>query len=71
MENKTRETGIDILKIICMCFIVITHFNWNEKQEQVLLFPFWIDMAVPILMIITGYNYYNSFNKHGTPPEKN
>lgn len=70
MEKK-RETGIDILKIICMCFIVITHCSWSEEQRQSLLFLFWIDMAVPVLMIITGYNYYNSFNNSVTPPEKN
>lgn len=70
MENKKWETGIDILKIMCMLFIVFTHINWSNEQRKLLLFPFWIDMAVPILMIITGYNYYNSFNKPVTSPKR-
>jgi len=64
MGNKKWENGIDILKIICMCFIIITHCNWSDDQRKLLLFPFWIDMAVPMLMIITGYNYYNSFDSY-------
>lgn len=58
-----RKTGIDYLKCICMVFIVITHFYWTDDQRHNLLFPFYIDLAVPILMLVTGYNYYNSMQR--------
>lgn len=55
-----RNRSIDNIKVIAICFIIITHIPWTDIQRQQLLFPFWIDLAVPILMIITGINWYNS-----------
>lgn len=45
-------------------FVVITHFSWSDEERLQLLFPVWIDMAVPIFMIISGYVYALSYNKH-------
>lgn len=60
-----RNYKIDTIKGICVLFILVTHFNWNDNQRDLLLFPFWIEMAVPIFMIITGYVYSMSFDKNG------
>lgn len=53
-ENR-RYYSIDFLKGIAMIMIVITHYSWSESQYLNLIFPFFIDMAVPILMFCTGF----------------
>ena len=62
-ENKQRLYCIDILKGICSIFVIITHYNWQETERLKFLFPFWIDMAVPVFMIISGYLYAKSYKK--------
>lgn len=61
-EDK-RNHFLDVLKGICIFFIVITHFSWSTKERLSYFFPFWIDMAVPIFMIISGYAYTLSYQK--------
>lgn len=62
--RKNRNHFIDILKGICIIFVVFTHASWTEEQRTKLLFPFWIDMAVPFFMLISGYVYTKSFLKN-------
>lgn len=59
-----RIIGIDYIKTICMIMIVITHFSFDPAIRKSIIFPFFIDLAVPILMITTGFNYYNSTKKY-------
>ncbi len=61
--KKERNGTLDVLKGICILFVVITHFSWDAKMRKMLLFPFWIDMAVPIFMFISGYVSNLSFQK--------
>ena len=56
--NK-RNLSIDLLKFLAISFVIFTHL-FPSDFRKVLLFPFHIDMAVPIFMIITGYNNYKS-----------
>lgn len=56
-----RNRFIDFLKGICILFVIITHFSWVSLERQIGLFPFWIDMAVPVFMIISGFVYSKSF----------
>ena len=56
-----RNEKIDILKGICVLFVVITHFEWSGESRLHFLFPFWIDQAVPIFMIISGYLLAKTF----------
>ena len=44
--------------------VVITHFHWSKEQRLLLGFPFWIEMAVPIFMLISGYVYAISYHRH-------
>lgn len=44
-------------------FVVLTHYFWTEQQWLQLLFPFWIDMAVPVFMILSGFVFAKSFQK--------
>lgn len=59
------NASIDILKTLCIVFILITHSDWNWNERCNLLFPYWIDMAVPIFMYISGYVYSQSYIKNG------
>lgn len=57
MENGRNHT-IDCLKGIAILFIVITHFD-NIPNREInslrFLFPFWLSMAVPIFMVLSGF----------------
>ena len=58
-----RYKSIDFLKGICILFVIISHYAWSEKERLILLFPFWIDMAVPIFMVISGFVCAKSYMK--------
>ena len=60
-----RNHIVDILKGICIMCVIITHFNWQYDDRLILVFPFFINMAVPVFMIISGYVYTISFEKRG------
>ncbi len=62
--TNTRNRFIDVLKGICVIFIIITHFSWSSQERLALFFPYWIDMAVPIFMIVSGYVYTLSYKKN-------
>ncbi|MBD5456788.1 MAG: acyltransferase [Lachnospiraceae bacterium] len=63
-DNQTeRYHSIDFLKGICIVFIIVTHYAWEDSERLRYLFPFWIDMAVPIFMIMSGFVYTKSFLK--------
>ena len=64
MDKEERNHTIDVLKGVCIIFVIITHFNFSNSQRLELLFPFWIDMAVPIFMFVSGYLWTLSYNKH-------
>ena len=55
MEDAKRIHSLDLIKGILIIFIIITHYNWTDEQRRMMLFPYWIDMAVPVFMIISGY----------------
>lgn len=54
-DASQRYTNLDVVKGICILMAIFTHYDWSDKQRILLLFPFWIDMAVPVFMVITGY----------------
>ena len=59
-----RYNSIDFVKGFCIIFNIIAHCGWSESEKLQLLFPFWLDMAVPIFMIISGFVYSKSLIKH-------
>ncbi len=66
-ESKIiRYSNLDVIKGICILMVVFTHYNWEDKQRLVFLFPFWIDMAVPIFMVVTGYVSAVSYKRKGS-----
>lgn len=50
-----RNHFLDILKGMCALFITATHYDFTDWNRLDYFFPFWIDMAVPIFMLISGY----------------
>lgn len=66
MASKQVRLGhLDLFKGIAIIFVVITHYSWRDETRLRLLFPFWIDMAVPVFMIITGFVHALSYEKRG------
>ncbi|MBE5867367.1 MAG: acyltransferase [Lachnospiraceae bacterium] len=64
-EQTKYNNFIDVLKGIGAIFIIITHFPWTDAERVKFLFPFWIETAVPLFMIISGYVYAISYKKQG------
>lgn len=58
-----RNNFLDVMKGLCILFVVVTHYNWSNQERLNYLFPFWIAMAVPMFMIISGYLYAKSYQK--------
>ena len=59
-----RNPFLDIVKAACILFVIITHDKISESFRLKTLFPFWINMAVPMFMIISGYVYAISFERN-------
>lgn len=63
-NNKPSNIkSFEYLKTISILMIVVTHLSFSEISRKDLLFPYWIDMAVPIFFIISGYVYSLSVDK--------
>lgn len=60
---NTRYSSIDFIKGISILFVIITHYAWQDTERRNLLFPLWIDMAVPIFMIVSGFVHTRSYQK--------
>lgn len=61
MEKKKRIELIDYLKAICVLMVIITHYDWSDKTTP--FFTMLINMAVPVFMILSGYNFAMSNRK--------
>jgi fucose 4-O-acetylase-like acetyltransferase len=62
-ERNQRLDYIDALKGVCILFVVFTHMKWSDADRLLLGFPFWIAMAVPIFMILSGFLYSKVFER--------
>lgn len=60
-----RNRYIDYLKAVGIIFVVITHNNVPDPTRKILFFPFWISMAVPLFILISGINFSNSIEHRG------
>ena len=50
-----RIEFLDYLKAVCVLMVIITHYDWTDKTSP--FFTMLINMAVPVFMIISGYNF--------------
>lgn len=60
-----REKMVDVLKGLCILLVCFTHYAWSDEECSAMLFPWWVDMAVPIFMVLSGYVYARSADKKG------
>ena len=68
-NSKTQRIEfLDYLKAICVLMVIITHYDWADKDSP--FFTMLINMAVPVFMIISGYNFAMS-NRKKTGVERN
>lgn len=58
-----RNNFLDVLKGICILLVILTHFDWVEAERLKYFFPYWMNPAVPIFMIVSGYVYTESFKR--------
>ena len=64
LNGEGRNHFLDSLKGICIILVIICHYDWTASQRLYMLFPFIVNMAVPVFMIISGYVYYLSYQKN-------
>ncbi len=55
IKYYSRESLLDLVKMICILMIVTTHISWTDAERNIIVFPLIIDMAVPIFLIISAY----------------
>ena len=58
-----RNNFLDVLKGICILLVILTHFEWTTSEHLKYFFPFWMNPAIPIFMIISGYVYSESYKR--------
>lgn len=61
-ETFQRIMAIDYLKSIAVILVILTH-ALSKKQRLKIAGPFWISMAVPIFMILSGFTNSLSADK--------
>ena len=61
MVDNKREYIFDTIKVIAILMVVITHFPWTDAERLRYGLPFWIDTAMPIFMMLSGYFCFRSF----------
>ena len=73
MEKKTdkspRSTGgfnrsVDFMKGMCILFVITAHCELGRTISRVMLFPFWVHLPVSVFMILSGYVYALSYQRH-------
>lgn len=61
-QRRNYYPQCDVLKGICILIVIVTHCNWTAQERLAFFFPYWINMAVPVFMVVTGFLYANSVN---------
>ena len=62
---REHNHTIDVIKGIAILMIIYTHYEWTQEQRNSLFIMFVVNMAIPVLMIITGYVYSLSMSRKG------
>ena len=62
---KDRNRFLDVLKGIAILLIIFTHYSFTDDKRAAMFFPYWVDMGVPIFMIISGYVTSLSYERKG------
>lgn len=70
-KNKKIYQIMDILKAFAILFVIITHTNFMNIYRRNIFCMFFINMAVPMFMLVTGFNYSNSLENTKISEVKN
>lgn len=61
LQNVNNLQLINYIKTLCIIFVIIDHCSLLDGADPIYLF--FVRMAVPIFIFISGYNYSQSFEK--------
>ncbi len=62
-NTDKRNTIVDVIKGVLIVFVLFTHYAWMERQRNYFFFPYIIDMAVPVFLLLSGYLGALSFKR--------
>ena len=56
VTGKRQRNGLlDFVKLVAIALVITNHIEWTSVNRHSFLFPFLIDMAVPVFLIISAY----------------
>lgn len=58
-----RWHTVDMLKGVAIICVILSHVQLTVAQRYILLAPFWMWMAVPVFMVLSGFNFAASIEK--------
>jgi hypothetical protein len=67
VADKNKYWQIDLLKVICMVLVIMDHSFTHDSLYR-LASPFWQRIAIPMFMIIIGFNWSKSMEKRKDEP---
>ena len=63
-NRKERFWEFDYLKAFAILFVILTHSTFPEEIKKLFLFPYIINSAVPIFIIVSGYMYSKHYSNN-------
>lgn len=60
---NNRIYVLDYIKAVAMISVIINHCNFTAQMEKDLLYPFFIGLAVPFFIVLSGFTFSLSFQK--------
>jgi hypothetical protein len=67
ITNSNRFWQIDFLKAFSMALVILDH-STTHAQNFVLASPLWQRIAIPVFMVVLGFNWAKSLNNKGHLP---
>ncbi|HEM5327119.1 acyltransferase [Streptococcus suis] len=61
-SNPNRIALFDTIKCIMVLCVIFTHLDWSVEQRQWFIFPYFVDMAVPIFLLLSAYFRANKWD---------
>ena len=64
-----RNNLFDYLKFVLIVFVIVTHIEWGDATRQIFVFPFVIEMAVPLFLVISSFLRFKKYeaNNYKSP----
>ncbi|HFU4518378.1 TPA: acyltransferase family protein [Streptococcus suis] len=59
--TNSRVALFDTIKGIMVLCVIFTHLAWSVEQRQWFIFPYFVDMAVPIFLLLSAYFRVNKW----------